>query len=401
MPINASVDSHFPMRVLHVISSLDPTTGGPAHAVVGLAAAQKKEGMQVRVLSTYGAAEDPHPVAETLRGQGVGVELVGPAVGALRRHPELVGTVDRLIGDADVVHVHALWEEVQHQAALAARRRSVPCVFRPCGMLDPWSLSQRKWKKKLYMAWQLRRDLNAAAALHFTAEAERDRAKPLGLRPPGIVEPNGLDLTEFDSLPPKGTFRSRYAAQLDGNRIVLFFSRLHPKKGLDLLAPAFAQAKLVNAVLVIAGPDSDGYGATVREMLERHGVADRVLFTGMLRGADRVAALADAELFVLPSYQENFGIAVVESLAAGTPVVISDQVNICGEVIAGGVGGVVPLDVAALAREINRWMSNDVLRGAAAAKARPFVWERYDWRRIARRWGEHYARIVGEARKSA
>ena len=354
--------------------------------------------MRVRVLSPYAVADDPRLPTEGLRRQGVDVELVGPTAGALRTHPEFAATIDRCVGEADVLHIHALWEDVQHQAARAAARRAVPYLFRPCGMLDPWSLSQAKWKKKLYMAWRLRRDLNAAAALHFTADAERDGAKPLRLRPPAIVEPNGLDLAEFETLPAKGSFRSQYAVQLQGKRMVLFFSRIHPKKGLDLLVPAFARAKLSDAVLVIAGPDGDGYGSAVRAMIDRAGIGERVIFTGMLRGAERVAALADADLFVLPSYQENFGIAVAEALAAGTPVVISDQVNICNDVSAAGVGGVVPLEVGALAQAIEQWMTDDSLRATAAAKARAFVWERYDWRQIARRWGEHYQQIVNGSR---
>ena len=129
--------------------------------------------------------------------------------------------------------------------------------------------------------------------------------------------------------------------------------------------------------------------------MAEHGVPpDRVIFTGMLRGRERVEALVDADLFVLPSYQENFGIAVIESLAAGTPVVISDQVNICNEIRAAGVGGVVPTQVEPLAPEIARWMSDERLRSDASRRAIPFVRERYDWNQIARRWVEHYETLA-------
>jgi glycosyltransferase involved in cell wall biosynthesis len=148
-------------------------------------------------------------------------------------------------------------------------------------------------------------------------------------------------------------------------------------------------------LLVIAGPDVDNCRPTIESLMTEHAVsADRVLFTGMLRGRARVEALVDADLFVLPSYQENFGIAVVESLAAGTPVVISDQVNICNEIRDAGVGGVVPTQVELLAREIARWMNDDQLRAEASRRAVPFVRERYDWNQIARRWVGHYESLA-------
>ena len=213
--------------------------------------------------------------------------------------------------------------------------------------------------------------------------------QPLKLSPPPIVEPNGVHLDEFDVLPARGAFRSTYP-QIGNAPLIVFLSRVHHKKGLDLLVPAFAKLPQKDAMLVIAGPDSDGYSEQVRKMIAEHNIVERVIFTGMLYGQDRVAALADADLFCLPSYQENFGIAVVEALAAGTPVVISDQVNLFNDVLAAGVGGVVPCKIEPLVDELNRWLSDADLRSRAAAAARPFVWQRYDWKQIAQRWAEHY-----------
>ena len=179
--------------------------------------------------------------------------------------------------------------------------------------------------------------------------------------------------------------------------MVLFLSRIHPKKGLDLLVPAFARAALSDALLVIAGPGDEEYVAAVKKLIAEHGIGERVLFTGMLEGRARVEAFVDADLFVLPSYQENFGIVVAEALACGTPVVISDQVNIYPEAADAGVGGVVPLEVGRLSDEVRRWMTDTSLRQSAAKKARPYVWGRYDWSQIAVRWGGHYARLVNDA----
>ncbi|HVT91017.1 MAG TPA: glycosyltransferase [Tepidisphaeraceae bacterium] len=380
------------MRVLHIISGIDPRGGGPAVALAGLAQAQKAAGLDVSVVSGWCAGEN-NTITESMAQAGINVRLVGPTTGRLGRHPKMVLTLAEEIPRADILHIHAIWLEIQHQASRLARKYDKPYVLRPCGMLDPWSLAQGKLKKRIYMIWRQRKDLNRACALHFTSELERDLTGPLGLSPPAIVEPNGVDLREFELLPEENTFRRQHDLPLD-RPMLLHLGRLHAKKGFDVLIPAFAQTADLGAMLVIAGPNSDGYRTTIEQMIASHRVGDRVKFVGMLRGVERVAALADADLFVLPSYQENFGVAVVESLAAGTPVIISDQVNIHPQITANGLGGVVPMSVDALAAELRRWITDTPLRGEAAARARLFAPREYDWNVIARRWTEHYRRII-------
>jgi glycosyltransferase involved in cell wall biosynthesis len=370
-PFRTTVTQHSGLKVLHVISGIDPRGGGPAEALRGLALAQAAGGLNVRVLATFAPGDDLG-IAAILQARGVTVRLVGPCRGPLGRHPDLNEAAAEAVASADVVHIHALWEEVQHQAARSARLSGKSYLIRPCGMLDPWSLRQSRLKKILYLLWRLRRNLNAATALHYTSEAERDGATRLRLRPPVIVEPNGIDVSEYMNLPPRGTFRDRFG--IPANRVLLLFlGRLHPKKGFDLLLPAFARLE-GDSVLVVAGPGEDDY----RDSLKAE-----------------AARLADADLFVLPSYQENFGIAVAEAMAAGLPVVISDRVNIHAEVAAAGAGGVVPTDATALATELSRWLGDASRRQQAGAKARAFAHSQYDWSAIASRWETHYERIVG------
>jgi glycosyltransferase involved in cell wall biosynthesis len=387
-------------RVLHVISQLDPRTGGPATALLGLASAQADVGLAVSVVSGFKQSPD-ESVGAALARHGVNVRWVGPVRGKLNRHPDLGQAAQEAAAAADVVHVHAMWEEIQHRAARAAQQRGVPYVIRPCGMLDPWSLRQSRWVKQALLAWRVRRNLRRAAALHFTTTAERDLTAPLKLGVPAIVEPNGVDLAEFDRLPSPGTFRGAQP-QLGDRPFVLFLSRLHPKKGLDLLVPAFARVagdpRMAGVTLVVAGPDEAGYRTQVEALASQEGIGGRVLFPGMLKGEQRLAALAEAKLFVLPSYQENFGNAVIEALAAGTPVVISDQVNLHPEITGAGVGGVVPTRVEPLAAEMTRWLTDGALYESAKAKARPFVRERYDWLQIARRWQRHYSDLIDRGR---
>lgn len=378
------------MKVLHAISGLRQTAGGTVAALVGLASAQRAIGMDVAIAATFVNPEDDD--ANKVRAAGIEVHQLGPCQDPRSRHPRMRSWIEELARRFEVVHIHGLWEEIQHHAARACQSLRIPYVISPHGMLDPWSLAQGAWKKKLYIALRLRRNLNRAAAIHFTTDIERELVRPLGLSTNTIVEPIGIDFREFDPLPARGALRRRFP-QLGDLPIVIFLGRVHRKKGLDLLIPAFAQLNDSPAMLVIAGPD-DEYEAEVRRMTSAAGIDKRVVFAGMLRGRERVEALVDSELFVLPSYQENFGIAVVESLAAGIPVIISDQVNIHREISGSGGGAVVPTQVDALANELSRWLGDADLRRAAGERGRAFVRERYDWPRVAASWAAHYASLV-------
>jgi glycosyltransferase involved in cell wall biosynthesis len=265
-------------------------------------------------------------------------------------------------------------------------------------MLDPWSLAQGRWKKKLYLALRLRNDLARASAIHFTNAIERDQARGVGLGTPSLVEKYIIDLREFDHLPPAGTFRNLHPS-LQGQRLVLFLGRIHPKKGLDLLLPAFAAAsERCDAMLVLAGPVDEDYRQALRKRIDELKIGHRVLFTGALLGPQRLAAFAEADLFVLPSYQENTGIAVIESLAAGTPVLISDRVNIYPEIARADVGTVVPAELSALTAAIDRCLGARQSRQALADRSRAFVREQYDRLALAQRWRGHYQQLIDSFR---
>ncbi len=383
------------MKVLHVTSLLDPVAGGSVVAVTGLAAAQHAAGLDVTIVSTQHRGADTQLV-DQMRALRMDVRTIAPARGPLWTHPDIDPVLETLIGGTDVVHMHRVWEQIQHRAARIAHNRGVPYLMSPHGMLDPWCLAQKRIKKRLYLAWRLQRNIDRATAVHCTTTVEQQLIRPLTRRTESFVETLGVDLDEFEQLPPAGSFRKTQPA-IGDRPIVLFLSRVDPKKGLDLLVPAFAQSNLGRAVLVIAGPDDGGYKKTVQDLIAHHRVQDRVFFTGMLHGAERISALAEAELMVLPSYQENFGIVVIESLAAGTPVIISDQVNLHGDIAPARVGAVVPTRVDAVAETMQRWMNDHAARGAAAQRARPFAFEHYGWTTIGERWIDHYGRYVPRA----
>ena len=379
------------MNILHLISGLAAQSGGPQVALAGFAANQKQAGLDVTIAYTWVDDAD-RDLESSIVEAGVRVVAIGPAAGPTKWHRDTRRIVGELIGQADVIHIHGVWESLLHEAAAASRRLGKPYVFTPHGMLEPWSLQQKWWKKTLYLIWRLRQDLNRAAAIHYITDSEQQLVRPLRLKAPAIIEPIGLDFDEFDNAPPRGSFRGRLPNLADKS-IVLFLGRLHHKKGLDLLVNAVAGLDQ-NVALVIAGPDSDGYKAEMQRLIDAAGLGKRAVFVGMLKGADRIAAFQDADLFVLPSRQENFGIAVVEAMAAGTPVLISDQVGLSSEIRAAGVGSVVPLDVAKIRDEIRRLLANPELRGETGARAAKFARDRYRWREIVDRWTNHYQRMI-------
>jgi glycosyltransferase involved in cell wall biosynthesis len=267
-------------------------------------------------------------------------------------------------------------------------------------MLDAWSLGHSRLKKRLYLLLRLRRDLERAATIHFTSRAEHDSTRSrLHLTAPVVVRPLGIDLREFGSLPPHGRLRERYP-QVGRRPVVLYLGRLHAGKGLELLVPALAQCGVESVMLLVVGPDQAGYRSKVEALMRHHDVSDRVIFTGMVRGAERLEALVDADLLALPSFHENFGLVVVEALACGTPVIISDEVNIHQEIADAGVGAVVPTRVGPLAEALRTWLTDHALRRAAAGRAQEFTRRTYDLERIARQWIDHYRAIV-EAHRGA
>jgi glycosyltransferase involved in cell wall biosynthesis len=281
-----------------------------------------------------------------------------------------------------------LWEEVQYQAACISRLQRKPYIVRPCGLLDPWSMAQHRVKKRLYLELRLRRQLNAASAIHFTTSLEKERTRPLRIQAPTIVEPNGIDFDEFKDLPPLGSFRKRFDIS-ESVPLVLFLGRLHPKKGLKVLIRAFVDAAPRDAVLAIVGTGDTSYEQELSRYAAACGLENRAKFVGFLHGRDRTAAYVDSTVFVLPSFSENFANTVIESLAAGTPVIISDQVNLHNEIASAKVGGVVPINPGALSAELRSWLEDAPRRELAIANARHFL-QSYDLEVIAARWLQRY-----------
>ncbi|MEY4681522.1 MAG: hypothetical protein RLZZ276_3171 [Pseudomonadota bacterium] len=367
-----------------------------------MARAVARRGHEVAILTTDRDAEPREGLVPGLAFDDGGVRVSVFAQGAPRAFATswpLARALDAEVARADVVHIHSLFLFHVWAAARACRRHGKPYLLRPHGTLDPLIRARRRLEKRVLGLLFQDRVIREAAALHWTAEEEGALAAPACLGTRGVVVPNGLDLSAYATLPPEGGLRARLPAEARGRRIVLFLSRLNFKKGLDLLVPAFARvaSRIDDLHLVVAGPD-DGMEARARGWVAAEGIGARVTFTGLLSGEAKLAAFRDAACFALPSYSENFGIAVVEAMACGLPVLVSDKVNIWREIAAAEAGRVVPTSVEAVADGLEAILRDPPAAAAMGARARTFVAAHYDWAEIAVRLEAVY-RALAEGRE--
>jgi glycosyltransferase involved in cell wall biosynthesis len=356
------------VKILQMVQTLDPGTGGVARAVVSLSRAMTQQGHQVEIVAL------DQPAAPWLAEIDLPVHALGAGLTSYRYSKKLLPWL-RVEGQRfNRVIVNGLWQYTSFAAWRGFARSDIPYYVFPHGMLDPWfkrTFPLKHVKKWLYWPWAEYRVLRDAAAVIFTSEEERlqarqsfwlyrsrERVSPLGVETP---EPAPIDAREM--------FLAKYP-QLKGTRILLFLGRLHPKKGCDLLIEAMHRLRSPNEPmsLVLAGPDQVGWEQELRKSMARFDASPPVVFTGMLEGAIKRNALAAADALILPSHQENFGISVVEALAAGVPVLISNRVNIWREIEADGAGYVENDDLTGTIRLIERWMQTPAEQREAMRK---------------------------------
>ncbi|HEY2892121.1 MAG TPA: glycosyltransferase [Dongiaceae bacterium] len=383
------------MRILHVIGDLAPASGGPAKAGFEMARALVRRGHEVAIYTTdFGQPADA-PRDQLRDGVRLRFFPLQPPRIWLASWP-MRRALARDLPTFDLLHLHSLYLFHDLAAGNLAMRIAKPYLVRPHGSLDPYIFRRHRLKKAIFDLWFQNRVLAGASAIHYTAQEEMHLAEPYVHGAPGVVIPNGLDPADYAKLPSRGTFRARHP-EIGERRILLFLSRINFKKGLDILAGAVGQLTQDDVHLVIAGPDG-GYLAETKRFVAEAGIAERTTFTGMLTGQDKLAAFTDASLFILPSYSENFGIAVVEAMACGVPVLISDKVNIWREVAADGAGRAAPCDATAFAGEIAAMLADPAALAAMGAAGRQAVSQRYDWSVIAERLENVYAAIVAGRR---
>jgi glycosyltransferase involved in cell wall biosynthesis len=288
----------------------------------------------------------------------------------------------------DVVHLHGIWSPALAKRFMSWRKREVPCVVSPHGMLEPWALSH-KWMKKQF-AWRLyqKRLLNRATVLHGTSSRETAQFKSLGLTPPAATIPWGVTVS-----PKLGHRQSRLR---DSNtRVALFVGRIYPVKGLLMLIQAWARIRPGGWKLKIVGPDEAGHRADVEAQVRKAGLQAVVEFAGELAGQAKDTAYEEADLFLLPSFTENFGLAVAEALARSIPVLTTTGTP-WSMLPARGCGWCVDPNVEDLSAALTLATSQtaDTL-GAMGAKGREWMATDFTWPQVAAQMKEVYEWVLG------
>ncbi len=377
-------------RWLHVVSHTDPRYGGLSSAVPSLAASlASRHGLEVPLAAFCHPGEEYRP-AET-REEQISFWPTSRSAWMFDRKPKAAFT--EAVRNADGLHIHGIWEQSTAVACKLARQLGKPYVLSAHGMLEPWALATKKLKKRVYAALIERDNVAGAACLHALTAAEAEQYRHFGAKCPIAVIPNAVDLPE-DAHPE--LFLTRFP-ELRGKRVMLFLSRLHPKKGLDLLVEAWARAgeRHPEAHLVIAGPDSQGMQARLTAQAVQAGVDDRISFTGMLTGSMKWSALEAAEAYVLPSYSEGLSMALLEAMGMGLPVIATRACNMPA-ITAADAGWEIDAKIedltSALGDLLSRSPEQNWVKGRNGAR---LIADRYSPARVAGQMAGVYAFALG------
>jgi glycosyltransferase involved in cell wall biosynthesis len=389
------------MRILQIVPSISLVYGGPSQMVLGLSKALAAEGAEVTILTTdsngdAGQAPLEVPIAQPIKQDGY--QIIYFRCSPFRRYKyslHLLYWLQIHAHEFDLAHIHALFSPVSTASARIARKKNLPYILRPLGTLDPADLQKKSQLKKLYAYLWEKSNLAGAAALHFTSEQEAKISERFGIKTTDLVLPIGIELPL--QLPAFGKTRDRL--NINGDRVLLLFmSRIDPKKGLDLLLPALES--LIELGLdfhfVLAGtnPQDPDYEREIQHQISNSPLADRTSIVGFVSGEKKLELLLDADLFVLPSYYENFGIAVAEAMAIGTAVVISDRVHICDRVEQAEAGWIASCSIEDLTTKLKLALQDAEERKRRGLNAKNYALKHYSWSAIAKQMIEAYKSLI-------
>ncbi len=371
------------MKLLVVVPYYKPAFiyGGPARSVPNLCEGLAMQGVDVTVYTTNANGPKYLDVVPNIATDIDGVKLTyfrQVTRNSIFYSPSLADACKATAQHFDLVYVASTWGYPFIPACSAAHQCNTPYVISPrtAFMHETWR--GKYIKKWIYHSLIEKNYINTATALHYTTELEYQESKWLKLNPRPFIVPNPVSSSEFANLSSRGLFRKKFGISTDA-QVVLFLGRVDPRKGIDITLESFARVatNYPMAKLVIAGPEEDSYVQTLKQMSSQLKITDQVLFTDYLDSQSRLSALADADVFILTSYSENFGMAIVEAMYAGLPVVISDRVGIADEIKAGNAGVVVSLDIDAISVKLAQLLSSSQMRRDLGQKAKALAFKRY------------------------
>ena len=391
------------MRILQIIPSVSLVYGGPSQMVSGLSTALATQNIDVTILTTdsngdIGQAPLDVPLDQPVTQNGYQIRYF--RCSPFRRYKfslKLLQWLNQHANEFDLAHIHALFSPVTTIAASVARANNLPYILRPLGTLDPADLRKKKQLKKIYVSLLEKRNIAHAAALHFTSTQEAKVSERFGLSTKDLVIPLGVNPPE--NIPQESLVNFLKSQGIETKHpIILFMSRIEPKKGLDLLLPALERllTEGINFQFILAGanPQDPNYEEKIRSKIQSSPLAKCTKITGFVTGEIKKSLLQVSDLFVLPSYYENFGIAVAEAMVAGTPVVISDQVHICQDVANAKAGWVGACQVEDMATLIKSALQDKAERKQRGLNAKKLAENSYSWQAIATQTIQAYEKII-------
>jgi len=396
------------MKTLHVISSVSPVRGGPTHAVLQTVKALRNLGVDSQIVTTndHGSEQLLNvPLNTKIEYQEVPTRFFArysPLTQKINFNrdkafifsAELTRWLWHHIREYDILETRYLFSYPSSCARIIARRQGIPYIVHPTGQLAPWALAQSSFKKQIYSFLIERPNLNSAAAIQCSSQGEVEDVHKFGIRVPTFTVPVGVN-SFVDCPEAKQNLHQSYGIP-NQTPIVLFLSRLHYKKRPDLLIQALSQLTLksYDFHLILAGSGEPDYVNHLQKLVASVGLTKNTSFAGFVTGEDKNLLLQGSDIFVLPSFSENFGVAVAEAMAAGLPVIVTPGVQISPEIAEAKAGLVVEGEVETLTDAIATLLNSPHLRHELGENGKRLVSHRYSWKVIAQNLISVYTAII-------
>ena len=388
------------MKILHIIPSIASIRGGPSQAIIEMVEALRHNNLDVEIATTNdnGLKLLDVPLGKRIEYRKVPVwffSRFSPRIDAVTEFAfsgQLTSWLWHNIERYDLVHVHAIFSYPSTAAMRIARLKNIPYIVRPLGQLCQWSLQQSKLKKQLYLKIIEKANLDRSSSIHLTSKQEQQELKYLNLKTNSFIVPHGLSISDRIT---EANNKLRAKFQLPQDPVILFLSRIHPKKGLHLLIPALGKVQ-PQFTFILAGEGDRAYEQEIDNLLQKQNLNSRTIKTGFVSGEDKNLLLQGADLFTLTSYSENFGVAVLEALAAGTSTLTTPGVALSEILEKENLGYVTELDIDIIASNIEYILSHLKEAKEKGDRASQFVRENYTWDTIALKMIEIYENVINK-----
>jgi glycosyltransferase involved in cell wall biosynthesis len=385
------------MKILFVIPALGSVYGGPSQCVLNLAEVLGRQGVNLDIVTTTanGSNRLNIPIQTWIQEKFYRIQYFSYSNFIDYKFSwSLTRWLFQNISNYNLVHTHAIFSYPTLPAHWACQLYKIPYLMTPHGMLEPWALSYKSTKKKLYFNLFEKPSLQRASAIQILASTEAINVKQLGLKSPLVLVPNGIYQNDFQELPNSEIFYQKFP-ETRNKTLILFLGRIDPKKGLDLLAIAFKKIHIQfpDTHLILAGPDNINFSPTVKDYFSEVNCLDAVTFTGMLTGTLKYATLAVADIYVAPSYSEGFSVSVLEGMASGLPCVITTGCNF-PEATREKAALVVDIDATQIGDAILWCLANPEESRQMSDRARKLIFEKYTWDNISKIMIETYTNIL-------